>query len=111
MLFGKWERNLKDVELLALPHYGKALEATRMAVQDPVKSMADETLMAVCLLGFYEVRSTNPLSKADYLWHLSRHKHTTYTSDSLGFTCCFQRENLNPKTFRRCCIFDQAKTE
>ena len=34
--------------------YAKALSATRRALQDPVESLADETLMAVCLLGFYE---------------------------------------------------------
>ena len=56
LLFGKWERRLRDIETLALPYHGKALEATRMALQDPIQSMSDETLMAVCLLGFYEVQ-------------------------------------------------------
>jgi hypothetical protein len=60
IIFGKWERKLKDVEFLALPHHGKALEATRVALQDPVQSMSDDTLMAVCLLGFYEVRRDEP---------------------------------------------------
>ena len=36
--------------------YGKALLATRLALQDPIERSTDETLMAVCLLGFYEVR-------------------------------------------------------
>lgn len=60
ILFGKWERKLKDVELYNLPRHGKAIEATRIAVQDPIQSTSDETLMAVCLLGFYEVRKSEP---------------------------------------------------
>ena len=55
-LYSKWERQRKDVESLTYPYYGMAIEATRMALQDPVERMSDETLMTVCLLGFYEVR-------------------------------------------------------
>ena len=64
-LYSKWERGRRDAETLAFPDYGLALEATRKALQDPKESMSDETLMAVCLLGFYEVRiifqNTQPL--------------------------------------------------
>ena len=35
--------------------YGKALTATRAALVDPISSLSDETLMAVCLLGMYDV--------------------------------------------------------
>ena len=55
ILYSKWERRRKDVETLSFPDYGYALEATRMALQDPIESASDETLMAVCMLGFYEV--------------------------------------------------------
>ena len=54
-IFGKWERKNPGAERSAFPSYAKALKATRVALQDPVESMSDETLMAVCLLGFYEV--------------------------------------------------------
>ena len=54
-IYSKWERGRKDAETLAFPDYGHAIEATRVALQDPAESMSDETLMAVCLLGFYEV--------------------------------------------------------
>ena len=54
-IFSKWERRRRDTETLAFPDYGLALEATRKALQDPKESMSDETLMAICLLGFYEV--------------------------------------------------------
>ena len=56
VLFGKWERKQPEAERHAFPSYAKALKVTRAAVQDPVESMSDEILMAVCLLGFYEVR-------------------------------------------------------
>lgn len=55
ILYSKWERKRKDVETFSYPDYGLALEATRIALEDPVQSMTDQTLMAVCLLGFYEV--------------------------------------------------------
>ena len=35
--------------------YGKAVAATRLALQDPEESSSDENLMAVLLLGVYEV--------------------------------------------------------
>ena len=56
VLFGKWERKSPGAERYAFSSYAKALKATRVALQDPVESATDETLMAVCLLGFYEVR-------------------------------------------------------
>ena len=56
ILFGKWERRNPGAERSSIPSYTKAVEATRLALQDPVDSVSDETLMAVCLLGFYEVR-------------------------------------------------------
>lgn len=55
ILYSKWERKRKDVETFSYPDYGLALESTRRALEDPVESMTDQTLMAVCLLGFYEV--------------------------------------------------------
>lgn len=42
---------------LASSNYSKGLKATRMALQDPIESVSDETLMAVCLLGLYEVNN------------------------------------------------------
>ena len=56
ILFGKWERRNPGAERSSIPSYTKAVEATRLALQDPADSVSDETLMAVCLLGFYEVR-------------------------------------------------------
>ena len=55
ILFGKWERKQFEAERHAFPSYAKALKVTRVALQDPVESMSDEILMAVCILGFYEV--------------------------------------------------------
>ena len=57
ILFGKWERKKPgaDAERYAFSSYTKAVKATRTALQDPVESVTDETLMAVCLLGFHEV--------------------------------------------------------
>ena len=55
ILFGKWERKTPGAERYSFPSYAKALKVTRAALQDPIESMSDEILMAVCLLGFYEV--------------------------------------------------------
>lgn len=55
VLFGKWERKSPGAERHAFSSYAKAVKVTRAALQDPIESMTDETLMAVCLLGFYEV--------------------------------------------------------
>lgn len=57
LLFGIRERRKTGPERNALSSYTKAVKAARAALQDPVESVADETLMAVCLLGFYEVCS------------------------------------------------------
>lgn len=35
--------------------FGKALQKTRAAIRNPAESMKDETLMAVLLLGLFEV--------------------------------------------------------
>ena len=40
--------------------FGTALRETSLALQDPVKSLEDETLMAVLMLGFYEVCCSFP---------------------------------------------------
>lgn len=38
--------------------FGMALRETGLTLQDPIKCLEDETLMAVLLLGFYEVSSS-----------------------------------------------------
>ncbi|KAI9710811.1 MAG: hypothetical protein M1812_007359 [Candelaria pacifica] len=54
-MFGAWERKNRDTETTEVrAAFGKALTATRNAVENPSQSLSDETLMAVCLLGFYE---------------------------------------------------------
>ena len=54
-LSAKFVQKLRDVELPTVrSKFAKALSATRTALDDPVDSLTDETLMAVCLLGFYE---------------------------------------------------------
>ena len=58
LLFAAWERRVRAV--VETPEsqmaYGKALTATRVAIEDPVQCTEDETLMAVLLLALYEVR-------------------------------------------------------
>ena len=58
LLFGIRNHRNSAAECYAFSSYSKAVKTTRAALQDPVESVADETLMAVCLLGFYEVRPT-----------------------------------------------------
>ena len=55
-IFAAWERRLRDFETpVTQVAYGKALTATRAALEDQADSLSDETLMAVCLLGMYDV--------------------------------------------------------
>ena len=61
-IFAAWERQLRDFETpITQVAYGKALTATRAALEDPVSSLTDETLMAVCLLGMYDVGYNQPI--------------------------------------------------
>ena len=53
--FNKFERGVSRGENFIIKQlYGLALAATSRALQDPVELLSDESLMAVCLLGFYE---------------------------------------------------------
>ncbi|KAL9637710.1 MAG: hypothetical protein Q9164_002035 [Protoblastenia rupestris] len=55
LVFNKWEHNMQNAETLQVKEiYGKALTAMRHALRDPIVSLTDETLLAVCLLGWYE---------------------------------------------------------
>lgn len=56
-MFTKWEYRLPDAETPKVRGlYTKALAATSSELQDPADCLSEETLMAVCLLGFYELR-------------------------------------------------------
>lgn len=48
-------RNTRDRNL-ARAAFGKALQSTNRAIEDPEESVRDETLLSVLLLGLYEVR-------------------------------------------------------
>ena len=49
--------------------FGRALQKTSAAIRDSVESIKDETLMAVLLLGLYEVRC--PQSRAQVFFPLT----------------------------------------
>ena len=62
--FNKFERGVSRGESFTIKRlYGLALAATSQALQDPVELLTDETLMAVCLLGFYEAAVDSYLAK------------------------------------------------
>ena len=75
LMFAAWERRVRAV--VETPEarlaYGKALAATRVAIEDPVQCTEDETLMAVLLLALYEVRvcqlHPQPSFPRSSLWH------------------------------------------
>ena len=55
-IFGSWYRKSQALETAETQAaYGKALSATSEALQHPTKRLTDEILMAVLLLGLYEV--------------------------------------------------------
>lgn len=50
----------KSSARLAQSMFGMALRGTSLALEDPILSLQDETLMAVLVLGFYEVSAIVP---------------------------------------------------
>ena len=52
-----------DQQQMGRATFGRALQKTSTAIRDPVESLKDETLMAVLLLGLFEVRSMYPTCK------------------------------------------------
>ena len=48
--------------------YGEALNLVNGALQDPVKSRLDSTLIAVTMLGFFEVRGTRAVHRKSLIW-------------------------------------------
>ena len=67
--------------------FGKALRKTSAAIRNPAESMKDETLMAVLLLGLFEVRRFTLRTHVDGLvsW-LSARPHATLLSSLCGLS-------------------------
>lgn len=54
-IYGTWTRRTRDLaQLDASSAYIHALSTTSRALLDPTEAAKDETMMAICLLGFYE---------------------------------------------------------
>lgn len=68
-IFGAWEHGIRSETRQMQSAYGKAVSATRLALQDPNECYSDENLMAVLLLGLYEVRPPLQLISPE-LWNL-----------------------------------------
>lgn len=57
--FQAWQPDVRNVDhIIVQKLYSRALKALQMALQNPSQCTSDETLMAVCLLSFYEVRDS-----------------------------------------------------
>ncbi|KAL9577402.1 MAG: hypothetical protein Q9212_006384 [Teloschistes hypoglaucus] len=72
--FQAWQPDIRNVDhIIVQKLYSKALKALQMALQDPSQCTSDETLMAVCLLSFYEVSkaldNTMPVDETPEIWH------------------------------------------
>lgn len=94
LLFGAWELRIRDIETPQVQMaYGKALTATRLAVEDPIECVKDETLMAVLLLALYEVRNSQAVGRSP---EDSAKKLTL--SFTPGGSVCFQSSNLASPT-------------
>lgn len=54
--FQAWQPDVRNINHIVVQKlYSRAIKALQMALQDPQQCTSDETLMAVCLLSFYEV--------------------------------------------------------
>lgn len=67
----------KRCRVLSQDYFGKALIKTGKAIRDPIESLKDETLIAVLLLSFYEVRCS-PTVKSSTL--ISLHQSRLFFS-------------------------------
>ena len=64
LVFNKFEHGVSKGENFSIRQMcGLALAATSKALQDPLELLTDETLMAVCLLGFYETAAESYKAK------------------------------------------------
>lgn len=55
-LYAAWDPNIRNGENTETQvAYANAIRALRAALSDPEECVSDETLMAVCILGYYEV--------------------------------------------------------
>lgn len=55
-LYAAWDPGVRNGESTETQvAYANAIRALRAALSDPKECISDETLMAVCILGYYEV--------------------------------------------------------
>lgn len=84
----------KHCRVLSQDYLGKALIKTGKAIRDPIESLKDETLIAVLLLSFYEVRCS-PTVKSSSVISLHQ-SHLFSFSPSVpcrhGISLMFRRE-------------------
>jgi hypothetical protein len=64
--------------------YGRALAATKQALSDPVEAVADTTLMAIILLGLFEVMSSILIWRVDVFVSHSDPLYAVYHYRGLG---------------------------
>lgn len=76
--------------------FGKALRKTSAAIRNPEESRKDETLMAVLLLGLFEVRCFTflPLVRNLVSWRSSRNSRNAVLFCLYPFKACFTGGNL-----------------
>ena len=69
--------NRRSDQQLGRTIFGKALRKTSAAIRNPADSRKDETLMAVLLLGLFEVRRCTTLARVRSLglWLVFSHSH------------------------------------
>ncbi|KAL8664177.1 MAG: hypothetical protein Q9202_003255 [Teloschistes flavicans] len=72
--FQAWQPDVRNVDHIVVQKlYSRAIKALQMALQDPQQCTSDETLMAVCLLSFYEVSkaldNAMPVYETPEIWH------------------------------------------
>ena len=85
-----WNPECAEFRSVALTKYVKSLELIKAAVQDPEESQFDSTLMAVLMLGFYEVIQMPSFGRlvADHLSRISSPSH--YRKRQKSLTCGVQ---------------------
>ncbi|KAL9615051.1 MAG: hypothetical protein Q9167_000474 [Letrouitia subvulpina] len=72
-LYAAWDPEIRNGENTETQiSYNNAIRALRTALSDPEECISDETLMAVCLLGYYEVfkalQTSSLIDQAPELW-------------------------------------------
>ncbi|KAI4161529.1 MAG: hypothetical protein LQ342_004813 [Letrouitia transgressa] len=115
-LYAAWDPNIRNGENTETQvAYANAIRALRAALSDPEECVSDETLMAVCILGYYEAIVDTYMSRPPTMQHYSgaaaiikKRQSITMTSELSKRLLLAARSHLVFKALQTSSFIDQA---